>query len=148
MRIVLFDNVVNVGEKGDIVEVADGYARNYLIPQGFAGYASESEVERAEELKAQRERERQQRLENLQEMREQLRGYEIRFQRAADENGHLYGSVSVRDITHALQEAGFPVEKSMIEVSSLEYTGTHTIPVRVDTEQIDITLHVQATEAA
>jgi len=146
MRIVLLDNVVNVGNKGDIVEVADGYARNYLIPQGFANYASESAVERAEALRAQREQERAERQQKLRNMAESLRGYEMTFTRSADENGHLYGSIRSRDVTEALQEEGFPVEEDMIEMSPIEHTGTHTANVKLETDQLDITLHVQGAQ--
>lgn len=145
MRIVLLDNVRNVGQKGDIVEVADGYARNFLIPQQLANYASTQEIERAQELQAQREAEEAERQRQAEKLAHSLQNYTLTVSRSAGENGHLYGAIRAADVSTELHNAGFDVEEDTVALEQpIEYTGSYTISLAFETKNVEITLNVEA----
>ena len=110
MQIILMEKVVNLGVLGDVVKVKDGYARNFLIPQGKAKRATEEnkkffEVKRAELEKAQAEK-----LVAAQGLAEKLEGLMVQITRKAGVDGRLFGSVGNADIAEALKAQGFDVE--------------------------------------
>jgi len=145
MRIVLLDNVRNLGQKGDVVEVADGYARNYLIPQRMANYASAQEVERAQQLREQRQAEEAERQKHAAEVAEKVQGYTLTVARSAGDNGHLYGAVRAADVATELQNAGFDVNEDIIALDQpIEYVGSYTISLNFETKSVEITLNVEA----
>src|SRR3989338_6822970 len=108
--LILLKPVVQLGKKGDVVHVARGFARNFLIPQGFAKAATEGEVRDVQEQKASQEKKLMARLANLQDMKKVLQGKRIRVASLTTEAGRLYAAVSKEEIANALyQTYGFEV---------------------------------------
>lgn len=132
MKIILKQDVENVGHKGDIVNVAPGYGRNYLIPRKLALEVTPSnmkmiEIER-QSLKKKVEKER----ESYQDLIRRLNEVTLTFPRKAGEKDMIFGSVSAADIKDALDRLGFDVEKKKIGLDEpIKRLGHYTIPVKV-----------------
>ncbi len=113
MRVILLESLEKLGSAGTVVKVADGYARNYLIPRKYAVMATKKNLKQIDMIKEEAERKELEAQNALKALALQIEGTEIKFYRKADENGHLYGSVTDIDIVHELQEKGFELHKSM-----------------------------------
>lgn len=138
MQIILMEKVVNLGNLGDEVKVKDGYARNFLIPQGKAKRATEAnraffEAKRAELEKAQAEK-----LAAAQALAEKLEGTTVQITRKAGVDGRLFGSVSNFDIADALIAQGFTVERSSLRLPEgpLKMVGDTPVQVALHSEVI------------
>jgi large subunit ribosomal protein L9 len=107
MKVILKDYVPNVGGMGDVVEVADGYGRNYLVPRGLAVRANTENLSKMEHEKAAIELRRSRMHEDAVVLAEKLNGFECVIEKAVGENGKLYGSVTSMDLEDRLHEAGF-----------------------------------------
>lgn len=116
MQVILMDKVVNLGNLGDIVKVKEGYARNYLIPKGFAKRANEENKKIFEARRAELERIAAEKLAAAQAKATKLEGLKIELVRKAGVDGRLFGSVSALDITEALAAQGIQIEKSEIRM--------------------------------
>ena len=111
MEVILLEHVEKLGKMGDKVNVKNGYARNYLLPQNKALRATESNVAYFEKQKAELEARNQALYEDASKKAEALQGFKTVLIRQAAETGQLYGSVTIRDIAAAIKEAGFNVER-------------------------------------
>lgn len=135
MEVILREHVDNLGRRGDVVRVADGYARNYLLPRKLALMVTEAnrrQIERERKLADLRDAEEKQQAEALAERLGQL---DIEIARRVGENNTLYGSVTSADIAHALEAKGFQVEKRKIVLPEpLKAIGETTVPVRIHRE--------------
>ena len=107
-KVLLMTDVENLGRVGDVVEVAGGYARNYLLPRGLAAAPTAEAMRAATKERERLEKERQERLAALKKVADRMAGKAITLSAAANEEGHLYGSVSARDIVTRLAEVGYP----------------------------------------
>jgi len=116
MQIILLDKVVNLGGLGDVVKVKDGYARNFLIPQGKAKRANAANLAEFEARRAELERIAAEQLAAAQAQGEKLEGQSVSISRKAGVDGRLFGSVTNADIAEALQAKGFAVEKSSVRM--------------------------------
>jgi len=116
MKIILLRDIHKLGLAGDIVKVADGYARNYLLPKNFAILATKGNVSKVEKIKQEAEKERTIVRTEQKELAEKMNDIILTFKRKIDENEHLYGSVSEVDIQKELKNAGFEVSKSNIKM--------------------------------
>jgi large subunit ribosomal protein L9 len=114
VKLLLAHDVKNLGKTGDVVEVKSGYARNYLIPQGLAVKPTEGNIQRIEEDRQQREADEKARLQRLKEAAAVLEGTSIEVKAQANEQGHLFGSVTEAEIAEALQQMGHKIEASQI----------------------------------
>ncbi|SMP10909.1 large subunit ribosomal protein L9 [Desulfurobacterium pacificum] len=143
MKVILLKDMENLGKVGDIVNVKDGYARNYLIPSGIALPATESNIAKVKnELKAlQRKMERQ--IEKYKELAEKLATARITIEHEAGEEGKLFGSVTTSQIEKALHQAGFEdVEKKQIILEKpIRETGTYEVKIHLF-KDIEATLTV------
>src|SRR6266480_584320 len=110
VKLLLKESIKNVGRVGDIVEVSPGYARNYLLPKGLAVEPTPGNVKRIEARKQEVERQERERREQQAALLKQLEGIEVTLERRANEQGHLFGSVSATDIAKALQAQGFNIQ--------------------------------------
>ena len=143
MKVILKEDLSNLGAAGDVVEVKPGYARNYLIPQGLAYLASAANVRRLEE--EQKQREERSRRDYLEARRRasQLQGKELVFRARAGEEGKLFGSVTNADLADRLNEQGldFEVDRRWIHLEEpLKALGDFTVPVRL---HADVTVAVE-----
>ena len=116
MQIILMDKVVNLGNLGDIVKVKEGYARNYLIPKGFAKRATEANKKVFEERRAELEKIAAEKLAAAQAVAAKLEGLRVEIPRKAGVDGRLFGSVSPADVAEALTALGIAVEKSAVRM--------------------------------
>jgi large subunit ribosomal protein L9 len=145
MQIILLEKIVNVGNLGDVVKVKDGFARNYLIPQGKAKRATPENIKLLEARRAELEAAAAQKLGAAQELAGRLEGVTVRITQKAGVDGRLFGSVTNADIVEALKVQGFAVEKAAIRmpVGPLKQIGDHSIAVAVHADAMaNITVSV------
>ena len=133
MNIILLERVEKLGQMGEFVSVKSGYARNFLLPQGKAVFASKENIKMFEEKKSQLEGENITRKKEAQNLADNIKFKEVVLIRAASESGQLYGSVSAKDISHVVTEAGLSINKSQINLNKAIKTLSY--------EDIYINLH-------
>lgn len=135
IELLLLDNVDNLGIVGDVVKVRPGYARNYLLPRGLASTPTPGAIERLAERRAQVEAEMRKLREQQEQLIGRLEGHELTLQRAANEQGVLFGGVSQHDIAEALREEGFDIEDRFVRIGEqVKRLDSYTIPVVIDKE--------------
>ena len=116
MQVILMEKVVNLGNLGDVVKVRDGYARNFLIPQGKAKRVTPENLAEFEKRRAELERQQAEKLTAAQEKAAKLEGLMVQITRKAGVDGRLFGSVTNFDIAEALNAQGIEVEKADIRM--------------------------------
>ena len=116
MQIILMEKVVNLGNLGDLVKVKDGYARNFLIPQGKAKRATPVAMKEFEGKRAELEKAAAEKLVAAQEFAGKLEGVQVSVTRKSGVDGRLFGSVTNHDVADGLKALGFDVEKSSIRM--------------------------------
>ena len=132
MKVLLCEDVEKLGYLGDIVEVNDGYARNYLLPRQVAVVPSESNIRSLAEAKANRAEERKLVREQLTRAAEAVEGAEAVVAAKANEQGHLFGSVGEHEIAVNLREQGFDVADDMVQLAEhIKETGTHEVTLKL-----------------
>ena len=142
MQVILLEKVVNLGGLGDVVKVKDGYARNYLLPQGKATRATPESLAEFEKKRAALEPAQSQSLSTAQERGTKLDGLMVQISQKAGVDGRLFGSVTNVDIVDALKAQGFEVERSMIRLPQgpLKTVGDHEVSVALHT---DVLVHIK-----
>lgn len=133
MEVLLIENVANLGVRGDVVNVKDGYARNFLLPRKKALPVTagnkrqiELEKERAQKLRAKE-------LAEAQDLKTRLEAVSLAVAKKAGENGHLFGSVTNADVAEMLKAKGFEVEKQAISLPHVKELGSYTVEIRLYT---------------
>jgi large subunit ribosomal protein L9 len=116
MQIILLEKVVNLGGLGDVVKVKDGYARNFLIPQGKAKRATQANLAEFEARRAELERVQAEKLAAAQELAAKLEGVSVQVSRKAGMDGRLFGSVGNADVSEALAAQGFDIDRAAIRM--------------------------------
>jgi large subunit ribosomal protein L9 len=147
MQIILLEKVLNVGNLGDVVKVKQGYARNYLIPQGKAKRATPENIADIEAKRAELEKAANARLETAQGQAEKLEGMTVTISQKAGVDGRLFGSVTNADIVEALKAQGFDFEKSAVQMPAgpLKQIGDYPLVVNLHTDvRANITVSVHA----
>ena len=135
MQIILLERVEKLGQMGDLVNVKPGYARNYLLPQGKALRANKANLERFDSEKAQREADNLSRRGEAEAEAEKMSGLAVSMVRAASEMGQLFGSVTSRDISEGVTEAGFTIQRGQVIMDkSIKTLGLHDIRVSLHPE--------------
>lgn len=129
MEIILMDKVANLGNLGDVVKVKDGYARNYLIPQGMAKRANKNNIAAFEGRKAELEKIAADKLAAAQARAEKLAGYTVQISQKAGVDGRLFGSVTNADIAEAMTAQGFEVAKAEIRLPEGPFKTVGDYPV-------------------
>jgi len=141
MQVILLEKIANVGNLGDVVKVKQGYARNFLIPQGKAKRATPENLKEIEEKRADLEKAAGTRLETAQALATRLEGAAIKITQKAGVDGRLFGSVTNVDIVDALKAQGMDVEKAMIRMPAgpLKQVGEYPLTIVLHT---DVTAHI------
>lgn len=148
MEIVLLERVEKLGQMGDVVNVKNGYARNFLLPQGKALRANKSNLEIFEKRRAQLEADNLKRKDEASAVAEKLDGQSVTLIRAASESQQLYGSVSTQDIARAISDAGFTVDRKQVTMDKvLKTLGLHDIRIRLHPE-VSVTVTVNIARSA
>jgi large subunit ribosomal protein L9 len=135
MKVILLSDVYKHGVAGEVVEVTDGFARNWLMPKKLAAKATATALKQAESLRAQAETRRAALDERLNDLGRQINGVELVFGRRASPTGKLFGSVTTTEIADLLnQQTGIDINRRRISQQSLREIGTHDVPVRLGSD--------------
>ncbi len=149
MQVILLERVEKLGRMGDVVTVKDGYARNFLLPQGKALRATKANLEYFEKQREELERKNAEARAAAEKDAEKMEGAKLTLIRAAGEAGQLYGSVSTRDIANAVSEelAVAVVRNQVILDKPIKMIGLHDVTVRLHPEvTVTVTVNVARTE--
>ena len=147
MQVILMEKVVNLGGLGDVVKVKDGFARNYLIPQGKAKRATQKNLKEFEDRRVDLEKKANEALASSQERGAKLEGMKIDIAQKAGVDGRLFGSVTNADIAEAVGKQGIEVKKAEIRMPQgpLKHIGEFPIVVALHSDVLsNITVHVIA----
>jgi large subunit ribosomal protein L9 len=137
MKVLLLQDVYKLGRAGDVKKVANGYGRNYLIPQGLAVLATPGAMIQAERIRQEADKKRAVLNQEMGGIAEQLVGVMLTFPARASETGRLYGSINTRMLAEAVSEkAGVEISHRQIESQPLRMIGEHTIAVRLTVDLI------------
>ena len=145
MQVILMEKVVNLGALGDVVKVKDGFARNFLIPQGKAKRATEKNLKEFEDRRVDLEKKANQSLASSQERGAKVEGLKLEIAQKAGVDGRLFGSVTNADIAAALQKQGHEVKKAEIRMPAgpLKHVGEFPITLQLHSDVLaNITVHV------
>jgi large subunit ribosomal protein L9 len=135
MKIILKETVSDLGERGEIKDVSDGYARNFLIPKGLAVRLTKMTQKEIEEEKKKIELLSQREKRKAEEIAKRLDGLSLTIKKRAGQDDRLFGSVSVRDIISGLKEEGIEIEKKNIVLDKpIRAIGIYTIPIKLHKE--------------
>ena len=139
MKILLLKDVYHLGHAGDVKKVADGYGRNYLIPQGYAVLATPGALKQAESIRAKAEVLRKQLSSEMSVVAERINGAWITFASKAGETGKLYGSITSQMVAEKISEkAGIEIDKRMIDIQPIRTLGEHKAHVRLTIDIVPI----------
>ena len=151
MQIILMERVAKLGQMGDVVNVKQGYARNFLIPAGKAMRASEANIAGFEAQKSQMESRNLETKSEAESLASKLNGQQFVVIRSASDAGSLYGSVTTRDAAEAASEAGFSLDKKQVVLlAPIKDLGIHDLSVRLHPEveaKIELNVARSAEEA-
>ncbi|MGB1038060.1 MAG: 50S ribosomal protein L9 [Bacteroidia bacterium] len=141
MKVILKDFVKGFGEKNDIVEVKNGYGRNYLIPQGLATIATPSAIKMAEENVRQAAHKQAKIKEDAQAMADKLEGFKVTVPTKAGSNGKIFGSVTSIQLAQSLADRGFEIDKRKISAPDMKNIGEYKATIALHKEvsvEIDV----------
>jgi large subunit ribosomal protein L9 len=143
VKVVLRDDVENIGRKGDLIEVTDGFARNFLVPRGLAMKATKGVVQQAEAMRRNREARDARDREAAQALADQLTGKRIELRARAGEGGRLFGSVTLADVADAVRaQTGVEVDRRKAQLAEpLKELGVVEVPVKLHAD-VEVTLTV------
>ena len=142
MKVLLCEDVENLGWLGDVIEVKDGYARNYLVPQGIATVPTEANIKALAEEKTKRVQERKLVHEQAERAAQAVSGAEAVIAAKANEQGHLFGSVSERDIAANLRDQGFEIADKMVQLRDhIKEIGVHEVALKIAAD-LTVTVNV------
>jgi len=132
MELILLTDVEQVGRRGDVIRVKEGFGRNFLLPRGLALVSSERNKKFVDELKARAAKRHARNVAEAKKQAEQLKSLKINIEATSGEQGKLYGSVTSEDIRQALQDKGYAFDKKQIHVAeSIRTLGVHEFVVEV-----------------
>ena len=141
MEVILKEDVTKLGSRGDVVKVAEGYGRNFLLPHKLAIEATSGNKKVVEQMRAAALRRSAKEKAQAEELSKQFDGLSVSFQRRSGENDQLFGSVTSSDIAEALEKKGFNLDRRKIQIHEpLKTVGEFTIPVKLHK---DVTAHLK-----
>ena len=144
MDVILLERITKLGQMGETVKVRDGYARNFLLPQGKALRANAANKARFEAERSVLEARNLERKSEAQQIAEKLDGKTFVVVRSAGETGQLYGSVAARDVIQVLADNGFTIGRSQVDMNNpVKTIGLHTVPLALHAEvNVTVTFNV------
>ena len=145
MKVLLIKDVYKLGRAGDVKKVADGYGRNFLIPQGLAVLATPGAMKQIDRIRAQAEVRRAAQNEELKGLAEEIAGVVLTFTAKAGETGKMYGSITTQNVADALQEkTRYEIKRQQIDMQPIRNLGEYTAIVRLTMDlvpEIKINVH-------
>jgi large subunit ribosomal protein L9 len=143
MKVILQRSVDKLGVPGDVVNVADGYARNFLIPRGLAAAASKGAVRHSTRLRETHDKRVQQELSEARSLADRLAAARLRIPARAGEDGRLFGSVTVNDVTRAIEASGVNIDRKRVHLPEpIRSVGAHEVTVHLHPE-VDASVTVE-----
>lgn len=137
MKVILLERIEKLGQMGDIVTVKNGYARNFLLPQGKAQRATDATLKEFESRRAQLEARNLELRKEAEDIAGRMSDLKVTVIRQSSDSGQLYGSVNSRDITDAVSEAGFHIERRQVQLTRpIKNLGIHEVSIRLHPEVI------------
>ena len=137
MKVMLVKDVYKLGRAGDVKKVADGYGRNFLLPQGLAVLATAGALKQSEKIRKQAEIRRTELNSELKDLASQINGIVLNFAAKAGETGKLYGSITTQDVATAIQEqTRFEVKKQQVDMQPIRNLGEYKARVRLTMDLI------------
>jgi large subunit ribosomal protein L9 len=137
MKVLLIKDVYKLGRAGDIKKVADGYGRNFLVPQGMAVLATPGAMKTAERIRSKAAERRTILNEEMSVVAEALKKIQLTFGARAGETGKLYGSITSQEIADAIQQkSGYEIKRQQLDMQPLRALGEHTVRVRLTMDLI------------
>jgi large subunit ribosomal protein L9 len=147
MKVILQENVEKLGTRGQVVDVSDGYARNYILPRKLGIPASEGNLKRLEQIRGSLARKEASEKTLAESLAAQIAAVTLSFARKAGENNQMFGSVTSADIADALAAQGFKVDKRKIQLSDpIKLIGEYAVPVKLH-HDVSATINVVVTRA-
>jgi len=141
MEVILKEDVAKLGSRGDVVRVAEGYGRNFLLPRKLAIEANAANKKVIEQMKAATVRRSAKEKTSAEELAKQFEGLSVSFTRRTGEHDQLFGSVTSSDIAEALERKGFTIDRRKIQLHEpLKQVGEFTVPVKLHK---DVTAHLK-----
>src|SRR5215467_11671227 len=141
MEVILKEDVPKLGNRGDVIKVAEGYGRNFLLPRKLAIQATAGNKAVIEQMKAAAVRRSAKEKSEAEALSKQFDGLEVSFQRKAGENDQLFGSVTGGDIAESLEKKGFNIDRRKIQLHEpLKSIGEFTVPIKLHK---DVTTHLK-----
>jgi large subunit ribosomal protein L9 len=148
MEVILLERVAKLGQMGEVVRVKDGFARNFLLPQGKALRATKDNRVKFESMKSQLEARNLERKGDAEQVGQKLDGKSFVVIRQASETGQLYGSVSPRDLVAIMTEGGFTVSRGQVALNTpIKTIGLHKVPLALHPE-IEVTITINVARSA
>lgn len=148
MKVILTQSLPKLGKGGEIVDVSNGYARNYLLPQNLALKATTAVVKHFEERKQALARKEEKLYQDAQALAQKLADVAIVIKAKVGDEGKLYGTVTIKDISHSLEEQGFTIDRKQIDIKSpIKLMGEHLINIRLHS-RVNLELKVVVEAAA
>ncbi|AUW92593.1 MAG: 50S ribosomal protein L9 [Sulfobacillus thermosulfidooxidans] len=145
MRVILLQDVRGSGKKGDIIEVKDGYARNYLIPKGLAAEATKARELEIKQQKARETAQHNKELEQYRSLAQALKGQTFVMRAKAGDQGRLFGAITTSDVAAVLNDRGYKLDRKKLEVEPIRHLGTYTVRCHFYQDIVaDFQLHVMA----
>lgn len=145
MKVILLADVKGTGKKGDVIEVSDGYAKNFLIKKGLAKAGTASNVHEAAQKKAAQEFHKAEEIKATKALAESLNGKSVKVKIKVSENGKVFGSVTSLHVAEALSEMGFDIDKKKIKMDALKNVGSCPAEIRfMEGISANITVVVEA----
>ena len=145
MKVILLEDVKSLGKKGDVVEVADGYGKNFLIKKGMAKAATAGNIHEAQQKKEAAAFHKAEEVKALKALAAELNGKTVAVKIKTGENGKLFGSITAQHVAQALAEAGYDIDKKNIKKDSGKALGSFQAEIRLmEGVSAQITVVVQA----
>jgi len=148
IKVVLSEDVENLGSSGDVVRVRPGYARNFLIPRGLAVPATASNLARVDELKRAAASRAQKELAGAEEQAKKIGGVSVKIARAVGDENKMYGSVTTRDIEEAFAKAGVEIDRKKLALAEpIKNLGLHEVALKLH-PKVSVQLKVEVVKEA
>lgn len=135
MQVILLQDVIHQGKRGEVIDVKPGFARNYLLPQGMALPATKANMRQVEQLRDKIERQHENRVARAEATASQLEGVRVIILKRVDENDNLYGSVTATEIAEALDKQGIEIDRRRIDLEGgIKSMGDHEVRIELHAE--------------
>ncbi len=135
MKVILLESIENLGRKGEIVKVKDGYARNYLIPKKLALKVTESNIKMIMEKQKKLEKEREKEIKTVEDLKNRIESLKLTFYKRAGEEDTLFGSVTSSEIEEKLKEEGIEIDRKKIVLKEhIKKLGEYEVEVKIHPE--------------